>query len=85
MWLKGRVYKEGDISRLMRLDQWEIKLKEIEDKIKEGTLQVDQGTDAMTLVLGKEKGRLCKRSGKWSDIQEVCQQESTDRGNGGLN
>ncbi|GJU55987.1 hypothetical protein Tco_1229701 [Tanacetum coccineum] len=30
--------------------------KETEDKIKEGTLQVDQGTDAMTLVLGKEKG-----------------------------
>ncbi|GKB73869.1 hypothetical protein Tco_0935281 [Tanacetum coccineum] len=32
------------------------KLKETEDNIKEGTLQVDQGTDAMTLVLGKEKG-----------------------------
>ncbi|GJR03379.1 hypothetical protein Tco_0526363 [Tanacetum coccineum] len=31
-------------------------MKETEDKIKEGTLQVDQGTDAMTLVLGKEKG-----------------------------
>ncbi|GJS39055.1 hypothetical protein Tco_0564098 [Tanacetum coccineum] len=31
-------------------------IKETEDKIKEGTLQVDQGTDAMTLVLGKEKG-----------------------------
>ncbi|GKE15090.1 hypothetical protein Tco_1422667, partial [Tanacetum coccineum] len=30
--------------------------KETEDKIKEGTLQVDQGTGAMTLVLGKEKG-----------------------------
>ncbi|GJR86321.1 hypothetical protein Tco_0210332 [Tanacetum coccineum] len=27
------------------------KMKETEDKIKEGTLQVDQGTDAMTLVL----------------------------------
>ncbi|GJZ67305.1 hypothetical protein Tco_0630545 [Tanacetum coccineum] len=32
------------------------KMKETEDNIKEGTLQVDQGTDAMTLVLGKEKG-----------------------------
>ncbi|GKC86555.1 hypothetical protein Tco_1147204 [Tanacetum coccineum] len=31
-------------------------VKETEDKIKEGTLQVDQGTDTMTLVLGKEKG-----------------------------
>ncbi|GJW44709.1 hypothetical protein Tco_0073508 [Tanacetum coccineum] len=32
------------------------KLKETEDKIKEGTLKVDHGTDAMTIVLGKEKG-----------------------------
>ncbi|GJW10143.1 hypothetical protein Tco_1575970 [Tanacetum coccineum] len=32
------------------------KMKETEDKIKEGTFQVDQGTDVMTLVLGKEKG-----------------------------
>ncbi|GJY00959.1 hypothetical protein Tco_0359111 [Tanacetum coccineum] len=30
--------------------------KETEDKIKEGTLKVDHGTDAMTVVLGKEKG-----------------------------
>ncbi|GJY03472.1 transposase, Ptta/En/Spm, transposase, Tnp1/En/Spm-like protein [Tanacetum coccineum] len=39
------------------------KMKETKYKIKEGTLQVDQGTDAMTLVLLR-KGRLCKRSGK---------------------
>ncbi|GJR37905.1 hypothetical protein Tco_1213589 [Tanacetum coccineum] len=32
------------------------KMKETEDKIKEGTLKVDHGTDAMTFVLGKEKG-----------------------------
>ncbi|GJS19873.1 hypothetical protein Tco_0448505 [Tanacetum coccineum] len=31
-------------------------VKETKDKIKKGTLQVDQGTDAITLVLGKEKG-----------------------------
>ncbi|GJR01113.1 ribonuclease H-like domain-containing protein [Tanacetum coccineum] len=30
--------------------------KKLRNMIKEGTLQVDQGTDAMTLVLGKEKG-----------------------------
>ncbi|GJV70221.1 hypothetical protein Tco_1485730 [Tanacetum coccineum] len=30
--------------------------RETEDKIKEGTLKVDHGTDAMTVVLGKEKG-----------------------------
>ncbi|GJZ05440.1 hypothetical protein Tco_0538715 [Tanacetum coccineum] len=29
---------------------------ETEDKIKEGTLKVDQGTDAITVVLGMEKG-----------------------------
>ncbi|GJX97561.1 hypothetical protein Tco_0353359 [Tanacetum coccineum] len=34
--------------------QWDE--KETEDKIKEGTLKVDHGTDAMTVVLGKEKG-----------------------------
>ncbi|GJS56003.1 hypothetical protein Tco_0629365 [Tanacetum coccineum] len=32
------------------------KMKETDDKIKEGTLKVDHGTDAMTVVLGKEKG-----------------------------
>ncbi|GJU81934.1 hypothetical protein Tco_1284299 [Tanacetum coccineum] len=31
-------------------------LIETEDKIKEGTLKVDHGTDAMTVLLGKEKG-----------------------------
>ncbi|GKE18317.1 hypothetical protein Tco_1425894, partial [Tanacetum coccineum] len=31
-------------------------VKETEDKIKEGTLKVDHGTDAMTVILGKEKG-----------------------------
>ncbi|GJW50598.1 hypothetical protein Tco_0091949 [Tanacetum coccineum] len=31
------------------------KMKDTEDKIKEGTLQVDQGTDAMTLVLADER------------------------------
>ncbi|GJX33091.1 hypothetical protein Tco_0242946 [Tanacetum coccineum] len=31
------------------------KMKETEDKIKEGTLRVDQGTDAMTLVLADER------------------------------
>ncbi|GJV53213.1 hypothetical protein Tco_1448954 [Tanacetum coccineum] len=55
LWLKGRVNKDGEYQdddiRLVG-----DKLKETEDKIKEGTLQVDQGTDAMTLVLGKEKG-----------------------------
>nr|GEU31168.1 hypothetical protein [Tanacetum cinerariifolium] len=35
---------------------WLKGMKETEDKIKEGTLKVDHGTDAMTFVLGKEKG-----------------------------
>ncbi|GJY64447.1 hypothetical protein Tco_0465907 [Tanacetum coccineum] len=39
-------------SAILKAEDW----KETEDKIREGTLQLDQGTDAMTLVLGKEKG-----------------------------
>nr|GEU43722.1 hypothetical protein [Tanacetum cinerariifolium] len=30
--------------------------KEVDDKIKEGTLNLDDGTDAMTIMFGKEKG-----------------------------
>ncbi|GJU01357.1 reverse transcriptase domain-containing protein [Tanacetum coccineum] len=50
LWLKGKVNKDGDYP------DDEIRSKETEDKIKEGTLKVDQGTDAITVVLGKEKG-----------------------------
>nr|GEU95250.1 hypothetical protein [Tanacetum cinerariifolium] len=55
LWLKGRVNKDREY-----LDD-EIrsggdKLKETKGKIKEGTLKVDHGTDAMTVVIGKEKG-----------------------------
>ncbi|GKB03556.1 hypothetical protein Tco_0831699, partial [Tanacetum coccineum] len=32
------------------------RVKETKDKIKKGALKVDHGTDAMTFVLGKEKG-----------------------------
>nr|GEZ72996.1 hypothetical protein [Tanacetum cinerariifolium] len=44
-----------------KMDKKEIKpdeepAHETEDKIKEGTLKVDHGIDAMTVVLGKEKG-----------------------------
>ncbi|GJU71171.1 transposase, Ptta/En/Spm, transposase, Tnp1/En/Spm-like protein [Tanacetum coccineum] len=38
-------------------------MKETEDKIKEGTLKVDQGTDAITVVLGKEKGGYTRGAG----------------------
>nr|GEX14928.1 putative transposase, Ptta/En/Spm, plant [Tanacetum cinerariifolium] len=54
LWLKGRVNKDreypDDENRLVG-----DKLKETEDKIKKRTLKVDHGTDAMTVVLGKEK------------------------------
>ncbi|GKD23185.1 hypothetical protein Tco_1224888 [Tanacetum coccineum] len=55
LWLKGRVNKDGEYpdDEIRSLGD---KLKETEDKIKEGTLKVDHGTDAMTVVLGKEKG-----------------------------
>ncbi|GJX69547.1 hypothetical protein Tco_0305274, partial [Tanacetum coccineum] len=54
LWLKGRVNKDGEFPD----DEIRLvgdKLKETKDKIKEGTLKVDHGTDAMTVVLGKEK------------------------------
>ncbi|GJW95834.1 reverse transcriptase domain-containing protein, partial [Tanacetum coccineum] len=55
LWLKGRVNKDGEYpdDEIRSVGD---KLKETEDKIKEGTLKVDHGTDAMTFVLGKEKG-----------------------------
>ncbi|GJT48458.1 transposase, Ptta/En/Spm, transposase, Tnp1/En/Spm-like protein [Tanacetum coccineum] len=55
MWLKGRVNKDGQFpdDEIRSVGD---KLKETKDKIKEGTLKVDHGTDAMTVVLGKEKG-----------------------------
>ncbi|GJT45395.1 hypothetical protein Tco_0954110 [Tanacetum coccineum] len=55
LWLKGRVNKDGEYQD-DKIRSVGDKLKETKDKIKEGTLHVDQGTDAMTLVLGKEKG-----------------------------
>ncbi|GJU50785.1 putative reverse transcriptase domain-containing protein [Tanacetum coccineum] len=55
LWLKGRVNKDGEYpdDEIRSVGD---KLKETKDKIKEGTLKVDHGTDAMTIVLGKEKG-----------------------------
>ncbi|GKF85581.1 hypothetical protein Tco_0253408, partial [Tanacetum coccineum] len=56
LWLKGRVNKDGEYP------DDEIRSK-TEDKIKDGTLKVDHGTDAMTVVLGKEKGGYARRVG----------------------
>ncbi|GJR95189.1 transposase, Ptta/En/Spm, transposase, Tnp1/En/Spm-like protein [Tanacetum coccineum] len=55
LWLKGRVNKDGEYpdDEIRSVGD---KLKETEDKIKEGTLKVDHGIDAITFVLGKEKG-----------------------------
>ncbi|GJS56214.1 hypothetical protein Tco_0629576 [Tanacetum coccineum] len=51
MWLKGRVNKDGDYP-----DDEIRSVGDKLDKIKEGTLKVDQGADNITVVLGKEKG-----------------------------
>nr|GEV62147.1 hypothetical protein [Tanacetum cinerariifolium]GEV72351.1 hypothetical protein [Tanacetum cinerariifolium] len=40
-----------------------MRVKETEEKIKEGTLRIDHGTDAMTVVLGKEKGGYARAVG----------------------
>ncbi|GJZ02378.1 hypothetical protein Tco_0520339 [Tanacetum coccineum] len=55
LWLKGRVNKDGEYLN-DEIRSVGDKLKETKDKIKEGTLKVDHGTNAMTFVLGKEKG-----------------------------
>ncbi|GJW71564.1 retrovirus-related pol polyprotein from transposon TNT 1-94 [Tanacetum coccineum] len=51
--------------------------KEADNKIKEGTLNLDDGTDVMTIVFGKEKRRLC-REWKWSYIQERRERQQKD-------
>ncbi|GKA57128.1 hypothetical protein Tco_0756316 [Tanacetum coccineum] len=45
-----------EITRYFDVDLTVRKLKEADDKIKEGTLNLDDGTDAITVVFGKEKG-----------------------------
>nr|GEX23848.1 hypothetical protein [Tanacetum cinerariifolium] len=55
MWLKGRVNKDEEYP-YDEIRSVGDKLKETKDMIKEGTLKVDHGTYAMTVVLGKEKG-----------------------------
>ncbi|GKC24051.1 reverse transcriptase domain-containing protein [Tanacetum coccineum] len=55
LWLKGNVNKDGEYPD-DEIRSGGDKLKETKDKIKEGNLKVDHGTDAMTFVLGKEKG-----------------------------
>ncbi|GKD50848.1 transposase, Ptta/En/Spm, transposase, Tnp1/En/Spm-like protein, partial [Tanacetum coccineum] len=45
--------------------------KEIEDKIKEGTLKVDQGADNITVVLGKEKGGYARGVGSGVTYKSV--------------
>ncbi|GJT59806.1 hypothetical protein Tco_1003339 [Tanacetum coccineum] len=55
MWLKGMVNKDGEFTD-DEIRSVGDKLKEADDKTKEGTLNLDDGTDAMTVVFGKEKG-----------------------------
>ncbi|GJT23184.1 reverse transcriptase domain-containing protein [Tanacetum coccineum] len=55
MWLKGRVNKDGEFTN-DEIRSVGDKLKEANDKIKEGTLNLDDGIDAMTVMFGKEKG-----------------------------
>ncbi|GKB07829.1 ribonuclease H-like domain, reverse transcriptase, RNA-dependent DNA polymerase [Tanacetum coccineum] len=55
MWLKGRVNKDGEFTD-DEIRSARDKLKEADDKIKEETLNLNDGTDAITVVFGKEKG-----------------------------
>ncbi|GKB57053.1 transposase, Ptta/En/Spm, transposase, Tnp1/En/Spm-like protein [Tanacetum coccineum] len=75
---KGRVNKDGEYpdDEIRSVGD---KLKETEDKIKEGTLKVDHGTDAMTIVLGKEKGGYARGVGsgvtykRYFDLPRIIQ------------
>ncbi|GKD75988.1 retrovirus-related pol polyprotein from transposon TNT 1-94, partial [Tanacetum coccineum] len=62
MWLKGRLNKDGEFpdEEIRSLGE---KLKDADDKIKEGTLNLDDVTDAMTIVFGKEKGGYARGMG----------------------
>nr|GEV20568.1 hypothetical protein [Tanacetum cinerariifolium] len=55
MWLKGRVNKDEEFTD-DDIRSVGDKLKEANEKIKEGTLNLDDDTDAMTVMLRKEKG-----------------------------
>ncbi|GJU56882.1 hypothetical protein Tco_1234648 [Tanacetum coccineum] len=52
---RGRVNKDGEFTD-DEIRSVGDKLKVADDKIKEGTLNLDDGTDAMTVVFGKKKG-----------------------------
>ncbi|GKA82539.1 hypothetical protein Tco_0789287 [Tanacetum coccineum] len=62
MWLKGRVNKDGEFTD-DEIRSVGDKHKEADDKIKKGTLSHDDGTNAMTVVFGKEKGGYARRVG----------------------
>ncbi|GJZ96141.1 hypothetical protein Tco_0668475 [Tanacetum coccineum] len=83
LWLKGRVNKDEEYpdDEIRSVGD---KLKETEDKIKEATLKVDHGIDAMTVVLGKEKGGYARGVGsgvtykRYFDLPR-CRQASNER------
>ncbi|GKB03831.1 hypothetical protein Tco_0831974, partial [Tanacetum coccineum] len=53
--------------------------KETKDKIKEGTLKVDHGTGAMTVVLGKEKGGYARGVGSGVTYKSQLDNERRER------
>ncbi|KAL4583317.1 hypothetical protein LXL04_007887 [Taraxacum kok-saghyz] len=61
LWCKGREDKHGDIKPEAKMiaDQ----LMEHEKQIKDGTVLLEPGTDAMTMVFGKDKGGYLKGVG----------------------
>ncbi|GJS20346.1 retrovirus-related pol polyprotein from transposon TNT 1-94, partial [Tanacetum coccineum] len=78
LWLKGRVNKDGEYpdDEIRSVGD---KLKETKDKIKEGTLKVDHGTDAMTFVLGKEKGGYARGMGSGVIYKSQLDNERRER------
>ncbi|MFS7971970.1 hypothetical protein Hanom_Chr09g00839111 [Helianthus anomalus] len=61
MWRKARENKNGEYKNVVK--DMADKLIEIETQIKDGDLNLDPGTDALTVVFGKEKGGFLKGVG----------------------
>nr|GEY24872.1 hypothetical protein [Tanacetum cinerariifolium] len=86
MWLKRRVNKNGEFTD-NDIRSVGDKLKEADDKIKKGTLNLDDGIDAITVVFGKEKGGYARGVGsgvtykrnllKLSDLRKCLSHEET--------
>nr|GFA81670.1 hypothetical protein [Tanacetum cinerariifolium] len=77
MWLKGRVNKDGEFTD-DEIRSVGDKLKEADDKIKKGTLNLVDGTDAKTIVFGEEKEKLSTKMTEKDVLVKKLSNEMTE-------